>query len=329
MKYKKVKKIEEEISVIGLGCWAFAGEKWWNKTDDKNSINIIREAIDNGVNLFDVAAIYGLGHSEEVLGKAIKGYDRSKLLINSKCGLVWDENNNVYNNLKKESLLKEINESLQRLDTDYIDIYQLHWPDPNTPIEETLEALQIIKDSGKIKYVGVTNYSLKETKKIMKTIDIVSQQGLYNMLERNPKTYHAINLDYRTEKEILPYVEEQGQAFFPYSPLFQGLLAGEWDRNIKFSKNDVRSENPKLTDINRFSIYYDAMIELKKISESYGHKMNELALNWLIDKKAITSVIASCLTVDEINSNMDSLKWNISDEMYSQINPILEKFENI
>ncbi len=328
MKYKKVKKIAEDISVIGLGCWAFAGEKWWNNSDDENSIRVIRSAIDNGVNLLDVAACYGQGHSEEVVGKAIKAYDRSKILINSKCGLLWDETGREYNCLKKESILKEIDDSLKRLDTDYIDIYQLHWPDPETPLEETLEALQIIKDAGKIKYVGVTNYGIDDINKIIETLDIASQQGLYNMLERNPRTYHAINLVYRTEREILPYVEEQGQAFFPYSPLFQGLLGGRWNKDIKFSENDVRRFNPKLTD-KRFPMYFDAMTQLKEIAESHGHKMNELALNWLIDKKAITSVIGSCRTVEQVETNLEALKWGISDEMYSQINPILDKFENI
>ena len=325
MKYKTVGKISEKISVIGLGCWAFAGEKWWGETDDKKSMDVIRSSLDNGINLLDVAACYGQGHSEEVVGKAIKGYDRSSILINSKCGLLWDETGREYNCLKKESILKEIDDSLKRLDTEYIDIYQLHWPDPETPLEETLEALQMIKDAGKIRHVGVTNYGIDDVKNIMKSIDIASQQGLYNMLERNPRTYHAINLVYRTEREVLPFVKEQGQAFFPYSPLFQGLLGGRWERDKKFPENDVRRLNPKLTD-ERFFIYYDAMAELRKIAEEYDHKTNELAFNWLIENPAVTSVIGSYRSVEQVESNIAALDWEISEEMAGKIRPVVDRF---
>jgi aryl-alcohol dehydrogenase-like predicted oxidoreductase len=327
MKYKKVGKIENEISAIGLGCWAFAGEKWWGDTDDQNSIKVIQTCLDHGINLLDVAACYGQGHSEEVVGKAIKGRDRSSILINSKCGLLWDENGREYNSLKKESILKEIDDSLRRLDTDYVDIYQLHWPDPETPLEETLEALQIIKDSGKIRYVGVTNYGVDDVTNIMRTLDVASQQGLYNILERNPRTYHAINLVYRTERETLPFVTEHEQAFFPYSPLFQGLLGGRWERDKQFPDNDVRRLNPKLTD-ERFYVYFDAMAELKVIAEKYGHKINELAINWLIKNPAVTSVIGSYRTVDQVDTNIAALDWEISDDMAEEIKPIVDRFED-
>ncbi len=328
MKYKKVGKIEDPISAIGVGCWIFAGDKWWGPTDDSNSINVIQQALDLGINLFDVAACYGQGHAEEVLGKAVKGRDRSSFLVNSKCGLLWDESGREYNCLKKASILKEIDDSLKRLDMDYIDIYQLHWPDPETPLDETLEALQILKAAGKIRYVGVTNYGIDDVRSIMETIEVASQQGLYNMLERNSRTYHAINLVYRTERETLPFVLEQEQAFFPYSPLFQGLLGGEWQRDIRFGEDDVRGLNPKLTD-QRFVLYYDAMLKLKNIAEKYGHKISELAINWLVQNPAVTSVIGSHQTVEQVESNVKSLNWDISEEMAAEIYPILRDFEDI
>jgi aryl-alcohol dehydrogenase-like predicted oxidoreductase len=155
--------------------------------------------VDLGINLFDVAPVYGFGHAEEVLGKALKGR-RQKVLIASKCGLLWDGQRNITNNLTAKSILWEIDNSLRRLNTDHIDIYQLHWPDPNTPIEETIEALHSIKEAGKIRYIGVSNFSVELTKQAMEIDTIVSYQGLYNMLERNPESYHEIPLTYRTQE---------------------------------------------------------------------------------------------------------------------------------
>ena len=141
MIYRKVEKIQEEISVIGLGCWNFGGD--WDDTDDKKSVDIILGAVERGINFFDVAPVYGWGHSETVLGKALKEAGlRNQVLIASKGGLLWDEKHETTNNLSRESLLKEIDDTLKRLQTDHVDIYQMHWPDPNVPLEETLEALE-------------------------------------------------------------------------------------------------------------------------------------------------------------------------------------------
>lgn len=329
MKYKQVAKIKECISVIGLGCWAFAGESFWgDRSEDENSIRVIRSALDSGINLLDVAPVYGRGHSETVVGKAIKGYDRNKFLIASKCGLLWDKDGNEFTNLRKDSILKEIDDSLRRLDTDYIDIYQLHWPDPGVPIEETMEAIRIIMDAGKIRYFGVTNFAIDDVEKIEKIVPVSSQQSLYNMLERNSRTYHAINLVYRTEREILPYCEANGQAFLPYSPLMQGLLGGHWKADRTFGGNDVRRFNPKLSG-ERYSIFYNAMVNLKEISERYGYPLNETAVNWLVQKPVVTSVIGSSLSPEQITASIASLDWKIGDEMMGEIDKVLEPFENM
>jgi aryl-alcohol dehydrogenase-like predicted oxidoreductase len=328
VKFKTVSKIKEPISVIGLGCWAFAGSTTWDLSGDEKSISIIREALDAGINLLDVAPVYGKGHSEKVVGQAIKGYDRSKILIASKCGLLWDETGREYNNLHKDSILKEIDESLCRLQTDYIDIYQLHWPDPTVPLEETLEAIRIIKKAGKIRYFGVTNFALKDVETMMQTVEVCSQQGLYNMLERNAKTYHALNLDYRTESEILPYCLKHGQAFFPYTPYLQGLLCGTFKESGNFSEQDVRHFNPKLNG-NLYKTYYQAMLKLKALSESYGHPLNELAVNWLISNPAVTSVIGSIRFTKQLDENLKALDWELIDEMKEKVNEIIAPFEYI
>jgi len=329
MKYKSVSRIKEKISAIGLGCWGFSGETVWGKeSEEKTSISAIHAALDLGINLLDVAPVYGRGHAETVVGKGIKGYDRGKIIIASKCGLLWDESGREFNNLHKESILKEIDNSLKRMDTDYIDIYQLHWPDFSTPLEETLEAIRIIKDSGKIRYFGVTNFAIDDVETMEKTITVSSQQSLYNMLERNPRTYHGIKLVYRTEREILPYCREHGQAFFPYSPVMQGLLNGSWKADRVFDNNDVRRFNPKLSG-EKYSVYFKAMTGLKKISEKYGHSLYETAVNWLIQNPAVTSVIGSCQTAEKVSGSVKALEWEISREMMDEIDKFLEPFKDM
>ncbi len=327
MIYKKVSKIEEKISVIGIGCWNFGGD--WDCSDDRKSEEIIYAAIDMGINFFDVAPVYGWGHSETVLGKALKKNNlRNKVLIASKGGLLWNDAHETTNNLSGKSLLQEIDASLARLQTDYIDIYQMHWPDPNVPLEETAEALTVMKKAGKIRYVGLSNFSQQDIEKMMKYIDVHCQQSLYNMLERNPKNYHSIPLDYLTEREVLPTVKKYGQAFLPYSPLFQGLLAGKFSSGINFSKDDIRNANPKLVGP-AFELYFDAADKLKKLAEEYGRPMNEMALNWLRQKPEVTSIIGGASTVEQLEQNIHCITWDIDEEMMNRIEEIIAPFENL
>lgn len=327
MIYKKVGKIENEISAIGIGCWNMGGD--WDSSGEKKSIEIIHAAIDMGINFFDVAPVYGWGVSESILGKALKENGlREKVLIASKGGLLWNEQHQTRNNLSKESLLKEIDDTLRRLQTDHVDIYQMHWPDPNVPLEETAEALEIMKKDGKIRYVGLSNFAQADVEKMMEYISVDCQQGLYNMLERNPETYHGIPLDYRTEKEVLPNVKKYGQAFLPYSPLFQGLLAGKFLDGIDFSKKDIRNENPKLVG-EKFKLYQEGARKLKAFADEIGHPMNEMALNWLRQKEEITSIIGGASSISQLEHNIHCLSWDLTEEERSGIDQILEPFENI
>ena len=327
MIYKKVSRIKEDISAIGIGCWNMGGD--WDSSEESNSIRIIHAAIELGVNFFDVAPVYGWGVSETILGKALKeGGRRDKVLIASKGGLLWNEKHETTNNLSKTSLLKEIDESLRRLQTDHIDIYQMHWPDPNTPLEETAEALTLIKNSGKIRYVGLSNFSQSDMEKMMTMISVDCQQSLYNMLERNPASYHGIALDYRTEDEVLPNVGKYGQAFLPYSPLFQGLLAGRFLHGVDFSSHDIRNANPKLFG-DDFEIYVKAAREIKALADEMGHQMNELALNWLLQKPEVTSIIGGASSVEQLEKNVHCMTWKISDEDMKRLDIILEPFKNL
>lgn len=327
MIYKKVSKIKEEISAIGIGCWNMGGD--WDSSEEKKSIGIIHGAIDMGINFFDVAPVYGWGVSETILGKALKeGNRRDRVLIASKGGLLWDDSHRTANNLSKASLLKEIDASLKRLQTDHIDIYQMHWPDPNTPLEETAEALNIIRQSGKIRYVGLSNFSQKDVETMMTMVGVECQQSLYNMLERNTDSYHGIALDYRTEDEVLPFVREHGQAFLPYSPLFQGLLAGKFLNGIDFSSRDIRNENPKLVG-EQFQVYLDIARKLKAFADELGQPMNELALNWLRQKEEVTSIIGGASSVEQLEKNIHCTTWDIGEEEMKAIGEIIEPVKNL
>ncbi|MBS3994655.1 MAG: aldo/keto reductase [Alkaliphilus sp.] len=326
MLYKKVAKIEEKISAIGMGCWNFGGQ--WDNAVGDNTTKIVHAAIDKGINLFDVAPVYGFGKAEEILGRALKGGMRSKVLIASKCGLVWNDRHVVSNNLKPESILNEIDQSLQRLQTDYIDIYQLHWPDNNTPIEETVSTLEEIKKAGKIRYIGLSNFAQKDVEEFMTMIEINAQQSLYNMLERNTNSYHDISLDYKTEDEVLPMVKKHQQAFFPYSPLFQGLLTGSFKRGGNFSKMDIRNANPKLKG-DLVEKYYEGALAIGDFADKIGRSLNEVAFNWLRQKEEVTSIIAGVSSIAQLENNINSTAWNLTEEELREIEIIIEPFRFI
>ncbi len=319
MIYKKVERIEEEISAIGIGCWGFGGD--WDTSEEKRSIEIIHAAIDAGVNFFDVAPVYGWGVSERILGKALADGKRSKVLIASKAGLTWEKKYETKNDLSKANLLREIDETLERLQTDYVDIYQMHWPDPNTPLEETAEALNELKKAGKIRYVGLSNFAQKDVETMMQYISVDCQQSLYNMLERNPSAYHNIPLDYRTETEVFPTVRKYGQAFLPYSPMFQGLLAGKFLDGNKLSEHDIRQANPKLSGPD-LELYVGLAKQIKAFADEIGHPMNEVAENWLRQQPEVTSIIGGASSVQQLEQNIHALTWDLDDEMIKKLNEI-------
>lgn len=327
MIYKQVPKIGEKISALGVGCWNMGGD--WDTSNENNAITVIRRAIDEGINFFDVAPVYGWGVSETVLGKALKeGGLRDKVLIASKAGLIWNEKHETKNDLSKASLLQEIDNSLCRLQTDHIDIYQMHWPDHNVPLEETADALNILRKSGKIRFVGLSNYSQKDMETMMTMTRVDCQQGLYNMLERNASSYHGIPLEYRTEKEVFPNVRKYGQAYLPFSPLFQGLLAGKFLDGETISARDVRSANPKLSGP-QFPFYRDIACRIRDFSAQIGHPMNEVALNWLRQKPEVTSIIAGASTLEQLEKNISAFRWNISADEMKKLDEIIAPCENM
>lgn len=320
MKYRSTSRFPEQISVIGLGCWELSGSNVWQGSNDEDSIKVVHKALKAGINFFDVAPVYGFGHAEEILGRAIEGFPRDKILIATKCGLVWDEHKRIKRCLKPESVFQEIDQSLKRLKTDYVDLYQLHWPDPNTPIEETLDALTKLQKEGKIRYIGLSNFSRDIASKVLPYIS--SMQGLYNMFERNATSYHSIPLEYRSEKEILPFCERNGLAFFPYSPLMQGILTGKFLENEVFV--DVRSANPKLSG-EEFKKYIGVVRKLMEIAREIGKPLSQVSINWLLKHEVITSIIAGATNPSHIEENVKALDWEMDDEVYRHIEKIISE----
>ncbi|MDC7235479.1 MAG: aldo/keto reductase [Spirochaetales bacterium] len=324
MKYKKVDKIDYEFSVLGFGCWGASGSGSWSDHGDQEQVRAIETAIDQGINFFDVAPVYGLGHAEEVLAQGIKG-KRDKVFIATKVGLPWNNKFEAYNDVSAINIAREIDDSLRRLDVDYVDLYQVHWPsDKGVPLEETIEAMKRVQESGKARYLGLSNYSAADYRKACEITEIASMQGLFNMMEQNADAYHNIPLQYRVSDEIFPLVREEGLAFFPYSPLFQGLLTGKITRETVFGSNDVRINNPKLQGAERLK-HLDVLDQIRNLEPLKGKSLPEIAVNYLVAKKEVTSVIATQATSDEVLANVNALEWQMDDETVSSIDALVQE----
>jgi aryl-alcohol dehydrogenase-like predicted oxidoreductase len=322
MKYKRVGKIDFDFSALGFGCWGASGIGSWTNHEDAKQIEAIQVAIDSGINFFDVAPIYGYGHAEEVLGKAMKGR-REEIFIATKVGIPWNEKFEASNDVTAVSILREIDDSLTRLGVDQVDLYQVHWPsDKGVPLEETIKAIESIKKDGKTKYLGLSNFSVKDWQTANEITEIVSMQGLFNMLEQDSESYHGIPLQYRTSTDIFPLVRSEGLAFFPYSPLFQGLLTGKITLNTVFGEHDVRKNNPKLQGDER-SKHLRAFGLIQNLEELQGRPLAEISVNYLVAKNEITSVIATHADKNEVRANIDALEWHMDPSTVQKIDDIV------
>ncbi|MBS3948086.1 MAG: aldo/keto reductase [Dethiobacter sp.] len=327
MKKRRVELMGLDFSVLGFGCWSISGPRVWNTSTDEKSAQAINTALELGINFFDVAPVYGFGHSEEVLG-AVLGNRRKDILIGTKCGLIWDDSNRISRCLKRESVLREIDDSLKRLRTDYVDLYQIHWPDESTPIEETMEALVKIKESGKIRHIGISNFSAHRAELAMKIAPIVSNQNLYNMIQRNSDNYHGISLEYRTEDEIIPFCKTHSQAFLPYSPLCQGLLSERSKNGLEFDSNDIRSNNPELKG-EKLKANLQIVDRLRTVAQRIGRPLNQLALNWILHNRTVTCILAGTSNAKDLQDNVDGLEWELDDQIVAEINSILREESRI
>lgn len=321
MRYKQPERLGRAVSAVGFGTWNISGQ--WNNSDDAEAARAIHAALDAGITLFDTAPIYGFGHAEEVLGRALRGR-RNEAFIAGKCGLVWSggSRRKVRNDLSPESLKVEIDQVLQRLQTDRIDLWQIHWPSDDYPLGDTIGALEEIRTAGKILAYGACNFSAARMTEAEQYGRLVSHQGLYNMLERNPSGYHGIELEYRTEEEIFPLVRREGLAFFPYSPLMQGILSGKIRSADYFAHKDVRNANAKLKG-DRLEQHLRVVSELIPLAEEMGVSLAELSIAWLVRRPEIASVIAGARTEEQIQANAAAADLRLDQGLLDRIDAVL------
>jgi len=275
-----------QVSLLGYGGWAL-GKKGWPGVDEKEARKTLEAAIDRGVNFFDTAPIYGFGRSEEVLGEVLLGM-RQKIFIATKCGLRWDGRGYVKHDLTAASITWELEQSLKRLKTDYIDLYQIHWPDKNTPLEETLEALCRMQQQGVIRQIGVCNFTAELILQALGHAAIASVQQLYNMLERD------------AEAAILPLCRDQHLGFICYSPLAQGLLAGNFTRDYKPGRHDVRRLNPLYRNREAFAAGI-ALVENSSSSPAAE------ALAFVARQEAVCTLLVSMTQRKHLSENCSAL----------------------
>lgn len=307
MQYRKLGKNGPEISVIGFGSWAIGGD--WGGQDDQLSIESVRAALDAGVTFYDTAAVYGLGHSEEVIGKALKS-DRNKVILATKCGLVWDEKRQVSKNGTYDSILREAEDSLRRLGTDYIDLYQLHWPDvdTNAPAEEAMRAMEKLVQDGKIRYVGVSNYNVPLLEESLAVRHVDSLQPPYSILRP------AI------EKEILPFCLEKGIGVVSYSALTSGLLSGNYTYDTKFDESDWRSRNKAHTVDLKSNV--DRVEKLRVIANQLDITIPQLAVAYVLAHPAITSAIVGVRKPSHIISVLPAIDVKLDEATLTEIRVI-------
>ncbi|MGP4074982.1 aldo/keto reductase [Halobacillus sp. K22] len=300
-------------SRLGLGTWAIGG--WmWGGTDEKQSIDTIHTALDQGINLIDTAPVYGFGRSEEIVGKAVQQYDgdRDDIVLATKVGMDWHDDA-VFRNGSKERIHKEVEDSLQRLQTDYIDIYQVHWPDPITPIHETAEALHYLHKQGKIKAIGVSNFSPEQMDIFREAAPIHTLQPPYNLFERD------------IEKDILPYVQEHNMTTISYGSLCRGLLSGKMSSDREFEGDDLRNDDPKFQQP-RFKQYLNAVQELDQLAQNrYGKRVLHLALRWVLDQPGSGVALMGGRRPDQLDPVKEVENFSIDQETMQDIDEILQK----
>jgi aryl-alcohol dehydrogenase-like predicted oxidoreductase len=320
MRTVTIPQLGEAASVIGFGCWGLSGPATWTGGDDADGIAAVRRALDLGITFFDVAPRYGEGHAEEVLGRAL-GSRRDEVLIASKCGLTW-EGGVDGRDLSPAAIRREIDDSLQRLGTDRVDVYQMHWPDPDTPVEESMEALLEIRDAGKIRAIGVSNFSIDETRRALAVGPLATHQGLFNLLEHNPVHYHGIPLEYRTREEVLPFVVEHDMVFLPYSPLMQGLLTDGYDPG-EVGAADVRRANPRLfgPEAGPFAV---VAARLRDFAAGLGRPLEQVALTWLTAQPGMGPVIAGAQTAGQVEALAAAGDWELIAADLTEIDRLLD-----
>jgi aryl-alcohol dehydrogenase-like predicted oxidoreductase len=300
-----------EVSVLGIGTWAMSGYvPAWGVVDDNESVAAIREALDGGVNLLDTAPIYGDGHSETIVGRAIAGR-RDEVVLATKCGLLPSPSGGEPRRcLARDSILRECDASLRRLQTDVIDVYQCHWPDPKTPLRETMEALVALLQMGKIRGIGLSNFSCEQMAAAKEFGPVHSIQPPFSLLTR------------RAAADLLPYCREHEMGVLAYGPLAKGLLTGKFSADSQI--RGVRAEDPEFTGA-RFRQNLDFVDRLRPMAARYGKTVGQLALNWVIHQPGITAALFGAKRPSQVVENLGASGWSIDAADLARIDELLHE----
>lgn len=301
-----------EVSRIGLGTWAIGGTEW-GEVSDGDAIATCLAVFEHGINLIDTAPIYGHGRAEELVGRAMRQHgQRESFYIATKAGLEWNERG-VFANSDPVRLRKEFEDSLRRLDTDYIDLYQIHWPDTTVPVERAAEVLLELYEESRIRAIGVSNFSVAQMEAFRRVAPLHSNQPPYNLFER------AI------DNEVLPYSREHGIAVLTYSSLCRSLLAGRLTRETKFAEGDIRREDPKFRPP-RFEQYLNAVDRLKELArERYGKTVLELAARWVLDRPGVSAALWGAKSPEQLNAVDGISGWKLDDAAIAEMDAIVRE----
>lgn len=328
MEYRKIGNSDLELSVITFGAWA-AGGWMWGGTERKDSVEAIIKSYDEGVTSIDTAPVYGQGDSEEIVAEALEGISRDKVQIITKYGMRWDldkgtlamnskdnsgKDIDIYKYAGKESIVKECEDSLRRLKTDYIDLYQIHWPDVTTPIQETMEAVSQLIKEGKVRYAGVCNYTAAQVQEADKYVDIISNQVPYSMVKRD------------IENELVPYMLESVKSIIAYSPLERGLLTGKMKPGHTFEEGDHRANLYFYKDENlkRTNEFLD---KLKPMAAEKNASLSQLVLRWTLEQPAVAVALAGARNAEQSVQNAKAVNVKLTKEDVAFITTLLNKLE--
>ncbi len=306
-----------KITPVGYGAWAIGGSGWqfaWGAQNDDDSIAAIHRALELGVNWIDTAAIYGLGHSEEIVGRALKSWSGPRPYVFTKCGLRWDAQGNVQKVLTRDSIRRETEDSLRRLSLDVIDLYQIHWPpDPDSPaLEEAWSTLADLKREGKVRYLGVSNFDVGQMKRAKKIAPITSLQPPYSLIHRE------------VEEDILPYCLREGIGVIVYSPMASGLLTGSMTREriSKMPNDDWRKGHPDFTEPN-LSRNLELVERLREIANRHHRSVGEVAIAWVLRNPAVTGAIVGARNARQAEGVMRAGDLRLNDKEVNEIEDFL------
>jgi aryl-alcohol dehydrogenase-like predicted oxidoreductase len=318
MEYRQFGQTGIQISAIGIGCWEIGGG--YGSIEESEFINAVNRALDVGINCFDTAEAYGFGASERSLAKALGGR-RKEAVITTKFGVGYQDAPNFRDSSRKRAMAS-IEKSLGNLNTDHVDVYLVHWPDVNTPFEETMRALDDIVQQGKARAVGVSNFRLSQIETSVQTRRIDVTQYCWNMFDR------------RTHKEILPYCSKHTVGVMAYGSLAYGMLTGTFSEEMNFESDDWRARRGRMGNINLFQHLFGSdyflknlrvVEELKGMAQNYGKTLPQFALRWTLSNPVISTALVGCRNEREVNDNVGAVGWSISDADMKAIDAIFAK----